>query len=65
MLNRIRRFFDTHLGAAPTDQDPAAAARCAAAALLLEMAHMDDTMTAAEQAAINAAVRDRFGLSPE
>ncbi|WP_295586883.1 TerB family tellurite resistance protein [uncultured Lamprocystis sp.] len=65
MLNRIRRFFDTHLGAAPTDQDPAAAARCAAAALLLEMAHMDDAMTAVEQAAIVAAVRERFGLSPE
>jgi len=63
MLNRIRRFFDTHLGAAPTDQDPAA--RCAAAALLLEMAHMDDAMTAVEQAAIVAAVREHFGLSPE
>jgi len=24
MLYRIRRFFDTHLGVASTDQDPAA-----------------------------------------
>jgi len=66
MLNRIRDFFDEYLGGgSPGARDPAAASRCAAAALLLEMAHMDDAMTPLEQAAIVAAVRERFGLSAE
>ncbi len=66
MLKRIRTFFDEYLAANADDtQDPAAAARCAAAALLLEMAHMDDAMTPVEQAAIVHAVRTCFGLVPE
>jgi uncharacterized tellurite resistance protein B-like protein len=65
MLNRIRRFFDQYLAAnADSAQEPAAAARCAAAALLLEMAHMDEAMTQVEQAAIARAVRTDFGLTP-
>jgi uncharacterized tellurite resistance protein B-like protein len=64
MLNRIRQFFDEFLAAnADGIQDPAAA-HCAAAALLLEMAHMDDNMTPVEQAAIASAVRASFGLAP-
>jgi uncharacterized tellurite resistance protein B-like protein len=66
MLNSIRTFFDAYLGVGPAAVvDPAQAARCAAAALLLEMAHMDETVTPAEQAAVIDAVRARFGLSPE
>jgi uncharacterized tellurite resistance protein B-like protein len=65
MLDRIRQFFDEHLSVnADGVQDPASAARGATAALLLEMAHMDETMTAVEQAAIVHAVRASFGLTP-
>jgi uncharacterized tellurite resistance protein B-like protein len=66
MLSRIRQFFDQHLAAnSDAIRDPAAAARCAAAALLLEMAHMDDAMTPLEEDAIAHAVREGFGLAPE
>ncbi len=66
MLSRVRQFFEEYLAAnSEGAQDPAAAARCAAAALLLEMGHMDDTMTPVEQAAIANAVRTGFGLKPE
>ena len=66
MLNRIQAFFDEYLAAdSRIADDPDASARCAAAALLLEMAHMDDTMAPVEQAAIFNAVRASFDLSPE
>ena len=64
MLNRIRSFFDTYLATdSSSAADPDAQARCSAAALLLEMAHMDETMTAVEHGAILTAVRDGFDLS--
>lgn len=64
MLNQT--FFDEYLAAdSRIADDPDASARCAAAALLLEMAHMDDTMAPVEQAAIFNAVRESFNLSPE
>ena len=64
MLNRIRSFFDTYLATdSSSAADPDASARCAAAALLLEMAHMDETMTDVERRAIITAVRDGFDLS--
>ena len=66
MLNRIQTFFDEYMAAGSRiAEEPDASARCAAAALLLEMAHMDDTMAPVEQAAIFNAVRERFELSPE
>ena len=66
MLNRIQTFFDEYLAAGSRIvDDPDASARCAAAALLLEMAHMDDTMAPVEQTAILNAVRESFELSPE
>ena len=66
MLNRIQTFFDEYMAAGSRSaEEPGAAARCAAAALLLEMAHMDDTMAPVEQAAIFNAVRERFELSPQ
>jgi len=65
-LNRIQTFFDEYLAAdSRIADDPDASARCAAAALLLEMAHMDDTRAPVEQAAIFNAVRESFNLSPE
>jgi len=66
MLNRVRSFFDTYLAPESTAAgDPDAAARCAAAALMLEMAHMDEAITTVEQAAILRAVREGFSLSRE
>ena len=66
MLNRIQTFFDEYIAAGSRiAEEPDASARCAAAALLLEMAHMDETMAAMEQTAIFNAVRERFHLSPE
>lgn len=66
LLNHIRTFFETYLSTdTPSAQDPDQSARCAAATLLLEMAHMDDKVTASQQAAILTAVREHFGLTPE
>jgi uncharacterized tellurite resistance protein B-like protein len=66
MLNRIQTFFDEYMAAGSRiAEEPDASARCGAAALLLEMAHMDDTMAPVEQAAILNAVRESFNLSPE
>jgi uncharacterized tellurite resistance protein B-like protein len=66
MLNRIRTFFDQYLVAdSAATRDPAQAARCAAAALLLEVAHMDAAISPEEHAAIFDTVRESFGLSPE
>jgi uncharacterized tellurite resistance protein B-like protein len=57
MLNRIQTFFDEYMAAGSrVAEEPDAAVRCAAAALLLEMAHMDDAMTPVEQTAIVNAV---------
>ena len=64
MLNRVRNFFDEYLATESSSAaDPDVSARCAAAALLLEMAHMDEAMTPVEQGAIITAVREGFGLS--
>jgi uncharacterized tellurite resistance protein B-like protein len=64
MLNRVRSFFDEYLATdSKSASDPDASARCAAAALMLEMAHMDEAMTPVEQGAILSAVREGFGLS--
>jgi uncharacterized tellurite resistance protein B-like protein len=66
MLSSILKFYDDYLApAVQAGQDPADASRCAAAALLAEMAHMDDVMTPAEHEAIFKAVRESFQLSPE
>lgn len=66
MLNHIRKFFDEFMAMdAPNPEDEAKAVRCAAAALLLEMAHLDDVLEPAEQVAIVKAVKESFELSPE
>lgn len=63
MLAAIQQFFDRHLN--PTGADAAGtdqAARCAAAALLLEMMHMDEVLAPVQQAAVTRALREGFGL---
>jgi uncharacterized tellurite resistance protein B-like protein len=66
MLSRIRRFFDDAMAADHSaGRDPEHAVQCAAAALLLEMAHMDETLTLEEDGAVLTAVRERFGLSQQ
>jgi len=52
MLSGIRRFFDEFMTTDP-------------AALLLEMAHMDETLKPEEHDAVLRAVHERFELSPE
>jgi uncharacterized tellurite resistance protein B-like protein len=66
MLNHIRKIFDEFMTTESADaHDQDQAVRCAAAALLLEMAHLDEVFEPAEQAAIVNAVRESFELSPE
>ena len=61
MLNHIRKFFDEFMAPDSTDaRDPDQAVRAAAAALLLEMAHLDDVLELTEQAAILNAVREEW-----
>ena len=61
MLNRIRKFM---AGGSPAAQeDPADEMRLAAAALLVEVATVDENFDADERARILAFVTDRFGLS--
>jgi uncharacterized tellurite resistance protein B-like protein len=66
MLNHIRKFFDEFMAVDTANpQDEEKAVRSAAAALLLEMAHLDDVLEPTEQAAVLNAVREGFELSPE
>jgi len=65
MLNSIRTFFNTHL-ARPGDrsaEDGEQVARRAAAALLLEMTHMEQEPQAIERETVMALVRECFGMS--
>lgn len=65
MLSSIRTFFNTHLSR-PGDRTPEAAedaVRRAAAALLLEMTHMEDSSGTIERETVMALVRERFGMT--
>ena len=65
MLNSIRTFFNTHL-ARPQDRDPEAAEQAvnrAAAALLLEMTHMDDQAEPIARDTVVELVRECFGMN--
>jgi uncharacterized tellurite resistance protein B-like protein len=64
MLERIKGFFDRHLGQAGEGGE-ARRLRLAAAALLLEMTRMDERVLPGECAAVEEAVRERFALTPE
>ncbi len=63
MFDRFTRLFGAE---APTaDRHHREALQVAAAALLMEAARLDDTVTAGERARIGALVGDRFGLAPD
>jgi uncharacterized tellurite resistance protein B-like protein len=65
MLNSIRTFFNTHLSR-PESRDPEAAEqtiRRAAAALLLEVTHLEEDSQAIEREAVVHLVRECFGMT--
>lgn len=65
MLNSIRTFFNTHLSR-PESREPEDAAqvvRRAAAALLLEMTHMEDSPEAIKRETVLELVRESFGMT--
>jgi uncharacterized tellurite resistance protein B-like protein len=64
MLNSIRDFFDRHIGAAPAPNERHTI-ELATAALLIEVARVDEGATADERAAVLRAVRAKFELTHE
>lgn len=65
MLGSLRQFFDTWLSPdTASARDPEQSARLATAALLMEMARMDETITASERDRIAAALQKLFQLTP-
>lgn len=62
MLKAIRDFFDAAL-AGDGDRADRHTIEVATAALLVEISRMDGEITAAERAAVLAAVRGKFGLT--
>ena len=66
MLGQIQDFFRQHLApAAAAEADRTHTLRLAAAALLLEVTHLDHEVTPEERHAVTVAVREHFGLSGE
>jgi uncharacterized tellurite resistance protein B-like protein len=65
MLRAIRDFFDTAIAAPRPDGDDRHSIELATAALLVEVVRIDAETTQAEQDAALAAVRTKFGLSPQ
>jgi uncharacterized tellurite resistance protein B-like protein len=63
MLRTLRDFFDRHIAPAP-GRDERHSIELATAALLVETLRIDSEIRDAERAAVLAAVRDKFGLSP-
>lgn len=64
MLNSIRDFFDCHIGAAPASGERHTI-ELATAALLIEVARVDQGAAADERAAVLRAVREKFELTHE
>jgi len=64
MLNSIRDFFDRHIGAAPAASERHSI-ELATAALLIEVARVDEGATADERTAVLRAVREKFELTHE
>jgi uncharacterized tellurite resistance protein B-like protein len=62
MLNSIRDFFDRHIGTAPTANERHTI-ELATAALLVEVARIDQDSSAAEKTAVLRAVREKFELT--
>lgn len=67
MLNQVKAFFERHLlpDAAATGADADHRLQLAVAALLLEMTRMDEQVKAEECTAVEAGIRDHFGLTVE
>ena len=64
MLRKLRRFYDTYLNAgSAVAQDPEQATRLATAALLMEMARMDESIVPDERRRVTRALQDFFQLS--
>lgn len=65
MLAQIKAFFDRHLmpGGVGGPAEEEYRLRLAVAALLLEMTRADDEVSALECAALDAGIRDHFGLT--
>lgn len=65
MLAQIKAFFDRHLmpGGVGGPAEEEYRLRLAVAALLLEMTRADDEVSALECAALDAGIRDHFGLA--
>jgi uncharacterized tellurite resistance protein B-like protein len=64
MLNAIRDFFDRHIGAAPATNERHTI-ELATAALLVEVARIDQDSSADEKTAVLRAVREKFELTHE
>jgi uncharacterized tellurite resistance protein B-like protein len=62
MLNSIRDFFDRHIGAAPAPNERHTL-ELATAALLIEVARIDQGANPDERTAVLRAVREKFELS--
>jgi uncharacterized tellurite resistance protein B-like protein len=67
MLDTLKNFFAQAVapGLAAGGTASGHALQVATAALLLEMSRMDDSVDAAERAVVDAALRERFGLSDD
>lgn len=67
MIDQIRRFFDEYIRTSdadvPVDRDHAM--RCATAALMLEMTHMEADSTEIGRELVAELVRDDFELPPD
>ena len=64
MLNSIRDFFDRHIGATPAPNERHTI-ELATAALLIEVARVDEGAAADERTAVLRAVREKFELPHE
>lgn len=62
MLKSIREFFENHIAATPTPSDERHSIQLATAALLVEVARIDNQSTEDERAAVLRAVREKFEL---
>ncbi len=66
MLRKLRRFYDTYLSSdSAMAQDPEQATRLATAALLMEMARMDESIDPDERRRVTQALQSFFELSAE
>jgi len=64
MLTKLQRFFDRHLSEKPEDETTLEhRLQLAAAALMVEMTHVDEQVTEQEEARIRSLIKQRFRLS--